>query len=147
MGFWVLNPRCNDAERSVRARISVDTLSERPNVRVRADPACVRFAREAEGRVAGALSLVRFFGASKEMNKGRILKNIFCTLSLAAKKGYPQESRPCVSRPAGVLAKHLFTAASRTRTSGRSDSLPLGTRDQTLCSAAPRWGLKVKTRI
>ena len=34
-------------------------LFERPNVRVLADPACVRFARAAEGRVAGRL----FFGS------------------------------------------------------------------------------------
>jgi hypothetical protein len=41
----------------VRTRISVDTLSERPNLRVRVDPACVRFTREAEDRVAGAAFL------------------------------------------------------------------------------------------
>jgi hypothetical protein len=37
----------------VRTRISVDTLSERPNVRVRAAAVNMSFVRAAEGRVAG----------------------------------------------------------------------------------------------
>ena len=54
---------------------------------------------EPKAKLLGAFSLVRFFGANKEMNKQKIFKVFFRTLSFAAKKGYPQESRPGVSRP------------------------------------------------
>ena len=64
--------RCSAAERSVWARIQGGKLSERPIVRVLDDPVNKRFARRVRRRrtkLLGALSLVRFFGASKEMNK------------------------------------------------------------------------------
>jgi hypothetical protein len=41
---------------------------------------------------------VHFFARSKEMNKQKIFKVFFRTLSFAAKKGYPQESRPLAFR-------------------------------------------------
>jgi len=63
---------------------------------------------------------------NKEINIQKIFKLFFRTLSLAAKKGYPQESRPCVSRPpaADSLAGHMIAGTARTRTFGRSDSVP-----------------------
>jgi len=77
-----LKPRCSEAEQSVRARISVDTLSERPDVRVRADPACVRFAREAEGRVAGRPFLgVPILWAAKN---GYVKNRAFCQASMSS---------------------------------------------------------------
>jgi len=53
---------------------TVVMLSERPNVRVHNDPLRMCPARESRLYVGtrnarGAFSLVRFFGASKEMNK------------------------------------------------------------------------------
>ena len=57
---------------------------------------------------------VHFFARSKEMNKQKIFKVFFRTLSLAAKKGYPQESRPCVSRPpaADPLDGHMLAGTA-----------------------------------
>jgi hypothetical protein len=48
--------RCSDAEQKAWARIPSGTLSERPNVRVRAAAVNMSFVRKAEGRAAGTLS-------------------------------------------------------------------------------------------
>ena len=53
LSFSVLNPLQRCRAKRMCARIPGATLSERPNVRVRADPVNMCFAREAEGRVAG----------------------------------------------------------------------------------------------
>jgi hypothetical protein len=101
----VLNPHCSAAERSVRARISVDTLSERPNVRVRVDPACVRFVRAGPtggrgqgargGFLGGTLSLPRKKGCKKSFFK---ILPLF--ISLLAPKKRTKEKAP------GMVYRH-----------------------------------------
>ena len=65
----VLRPRCNAAERSVRARNTIGKLSERPDVRVLADPACHVFRegiRRRPSELPGRLSWgYPFFGRLK----------------------------------------------------------------------------------
>jgi len=60
----------------------------------------------------------------------------FCSyFSFADKEKYQKKGRPA-TRPAAVLTKTMFTAAARTRTFGRSNSVPLGIRDHAFCSAS-----------
>jgi len=53
LSFYVLKPRCSEAEQKAWARMPCGTLFERPNVRVRAAAVNMFFVRAAEGRVAG----------------------------------------------------------------------------------------------
>jgi len=52
--------------------------------------------------------------------------------------GTPKKGRPGVSRPpaADSLAGHMIAGTARTRTFGRSNSVPLGIRDHAFCSAS-----------
>ena len=81
---YVLKPRCNDAEQKAWARVPCGTLSERPNVRVRAAAVNMFFVRAAAGRVAGRpfLGAPLLWAAKKGCRKALDFRLVFLDLGL-----------------------------------------------------------------
>ena len=82
--FYVLKTRCNDAEQKAWSRVPCGTLSERPNVRVRAAAVNMSFVRAAEGRVAGRrfLRVPILWAAKNGYDKTSDFGPVFMTLDL-----------------------------------------------------------------
>jgi hypothetical protein len=73
--------------------------------------------------LTAALLGVHFLCRERRVQKRLFLKFLLCSFLCSLQRNEPKKGRPA-TRPAAALTKDMFTAAARTRTFGRSNSVP-----------------------